>query len=81
MGWGTGSELMSDIIMDLKNRVPDDKLRQEIYEVLILHFENFDCDTLSDCIEDDEIFKSALEEAGYEFEDNEDFEEEHLFDE
>ena len=60
MGWSTGSRLMSDIIGALQEKVPEEKLRQEIYEELIPIFEAFDCDTLQDCAEDDIAFHDAL---------------------
>lgn len=65
MGWSTGSILMSDIIDSLKDKVPDDKVRQDIYEALIPAFQNFDCDTLDECADDDVVFKNALKEFGY----------------
>jgi hypothetical protein len=59
MGWATGSRLLSDIINDIKSVVDDDFVRQDIYEVLINNFENYDCDTIDECLDYDFAFDSA----------------------
>lgn len=65
MGWSTGSLLMSEIIDGLKVTVPDEKVRAEIYQTLIPAFENYDCDNLNDCLEEDSAFDLAFKEASY----------------
>jgi hypothetical protein len=59
MSWKSGSSLMENIIGDFIEQFPDD-LRKEIYEILINNFENFDCDTLYQCCDDDEAFEEAF---------------------
>jgi hypothetical protein len=60
MGWATGSALMSEIITSLKDKIPDDLVRQEIYETLIPAFEGYDCDTLDECKGLDPSFEKLL---------------------
>lgn len=59
MGWSSGSHLMYEIIQSLKKEVKDDKVRQAIYEDIIPAFEDFDCDTLYECIEMDKAYALA----------------------
>lgn len=56
MGWSSGSRLMSDIIDAVYSNVRDKSARAKIYEILIPAFEDFDCDTLSECTDVDEEF-------------------------
>jgi len=60
MSWDRGSSVMTEIITCLMDKVPDDDTRQEIYEELIEIFESYDCDTLTECFDDDEIFEVAF---------------------
>lgn len=62
MGWSTGSLLMSDIISVLEKKLLFYD-RKEIYELLIPIFENYDCDTLYECADDDKAFHEALLEV------------------
>lgn len=75
MSWSTGSSLMSEIINELKEVIPDDKIRQEVYEKLIGCFENYDCDTLYECQGEDDSFDKAYTEL-YPEEDDEIYEDE-----
>ena len=50
MGWGSGSRLASDLISAAKDTIIDSQQREEFYEQMISHFEEFDCDTLDECI-------------------------------
>jgi hypothetical protein len=62
MGWGSGSEVMSDIITEVKKKFRSDaKLRQQIYSCLIPAFGAADCDTLDECREEDPAFTAALD--------------------
>jgi len=78
MSWSRGSEIMTEIITCLMDKVPDDTERQDIYEELIEIFENYDCDTLNECFDDDSIFKVAykslhpMENDYYDDEDDDD---------
>lgn len=66
MGWNTGSQIMSDIIIALQDRVTDDNMRMEIYQDLIPIFENYDCDTLDECFQYDETFEAAYKSLNLE---------------
>jgi len=61
MGWGSGSYLMIDIIRALKRARISPKDRTKIYKVLIPAFEDHDCDTLYECVDDDAAFKQVYE--------------------
>lgn len=62
MGWATGSEIMSEIIDDTKSAIRDKKKRKAYYKHLIHVFQQYDCDTLDDCRDDDPLFAEALDE-------------------
>lgn len=66
MGWSSGSELMRDIISSLNAHGVKNGVQVEIYKDLIRAFENYDCDTLYECIEDDICFKTAYKELNSE---------------
>ena len=80
MSWKSGSSLMSDIIDELKERVLDDAVREEVYSVLIEAFQDKDCDTLAECYGDDSAFDAAYDDIHFEedeeFDLNDYFEEE-----
>lgn len=59
MGWASGSSLMSEVIASLKGTVSDDKIRVQAYVGIIEAFEGNDCDTLDECIGDDEAWDTA----------------------
>ena len=63
MGWSSGSSLMSEIIEVFKEKFPEEKIRQDVYEELITIFEAYDADTLEECVDDDPVFEKALYEA------------------
>lgn len=69
MSWKSGSSLLSGIIEDLSENIDADT-RVEVYKVLILNFEAFDCDTLSECLEQDNAFDRAWKLVGNEIEDD-----------
>ena len=64
MGWASGSSLFSEIIEAAKEAIPDPAIRKEFYWKTIVSFENFDCDTLSECAlaEEDDAFTWAYTE-------------------
>lgn len=62
MGWARGSLLMSDIVSVVKENIDDTTLRKELYKGFILAFQDMDCDTLRECVDDDEAFHDALYE-------------------
>lgn len=59
MGWSSGSAIMSEIISALKEVGISKEDKVEIYERLIQVFEDFDCDTLDECLTEDPAFKLA----------------------
>lgn len=67
MGWASGSVLMSDIIDALVDSDVKDTIRIKIYKKLISCFENYDCDTLSECIGEDVAFDIAFREKDPEY--------------
>jgi hypothetical protein len=62
MGWGRGSEIMSEIIDTIQNNVKDKNTRKLIYKELVETFESYDCDTLEECLAMDDIYDKALKE-------------------
>lgn len=56
MGWSTGSMILSGIIKTIERNVEHPVDRQEIYEDLIDIFEDYDCDTLDECLGESEEF-------------------------
>lgn len=59
MSWSSGSTIFSDIIHSIKESVPEYETRVEVYGKLIEIFENHDCDTLFECLEEDRAFDDA----------------------
>ena len=62
MGWGSGANLMLDIINITKRHLGDTLIRTIFYRDLIKAFEKQDCDTLGDCLEIDPAFDVAYDE-------------------
>lgn len=62
MGWSSGSVLMSNIIEALDNEIDDMDTKRRIYKTIIPAFENMDCDTLGECINESIEFKHAYAE-------------------
>jgi len=71
MSWKIGSSLMSDIIDELKDRIHDDLIREEVYSVLIEAFQDRDCDSLDECYGEDSAFDAALDDINFEVEEEE----------
>ena len=63
MSWSRGSIIFSEFIDVLKTTVDDEEIRQKIYEKLIPVFEEADCDTLFELINDDSAFEDAFKEV------------------
>lgn len=63
MGWASGSSLMSDVIASVKKEVRDKDARTRLYIGLIEAFEEHDCDTLEECLGEDDAFDVALKEV------------------
>lgn len=73
MSWSGGSELFHSLITILKDQIEDHPLREELYLKLIPLFEDYDCDTLYECVGEgdtafDNVFKTLypddLDEEG-----------------
>ena len=58
---------MSEIISILKLHVPDDDIRKTLYDELVPLFEDYDCDTLYECANEDEMFDEVLKERREEY--------------
>lgn len=71
MGWSSGSRLFNDVIDAMMNHVPDEESRQAVYVELINAFEDFDCDTLDECVGEDDAFDSAIKDVHPEWYDEE----------
>lgn len=61
MGWGSGSQLMSDIILELKDEL-EFNTRKRVYQKLISSFSDMDCDTLAECMYVDGAYDEAFKE-------------------
>jgi len=71
MGWSSGSSLFSRVSEIIGAVVHDTDDKREIYEELIAVFEDFDCDTLEECLGVDSVLDEVLKEI-YDIEDEED---------
>ena len=58
MGWGSGAQLMVDVIVGL-NGMPDDN-RKVVYRVLIPAMQHHDWDTELDCMGLDDAYDETL---------------------
>jgi hypothetical protein len=61
MGWSSGSSLFSDVAEIIAENVVDDNVRKLIYMGLIEAFQNYDCDTLDECMDIDPVLDTLLE--------------------
>lgn len=72
MGWSSGSMLASELIENAMSNIPDPEARSSFYRDMISSFENYDCDTLDECLGVDEAFDLVYKELyGFEDEDEE----------
>lgn len=62
MGWGSGSDLMSQIIRGLINESYDATERKKLYSIIVPALENHDWDTIDECFDDDPAFMTYYEE-------------------
>jgi hypothetical protein len=56
MGWSTGSRIMAEIIEEVKDLELNYYTEESLYSRLIDIFENWDCDTLDECLGEDAAF-------------------------
>lgn len=61
MSWSSGSVMFSAIVEAMKENVEDSEIREAIYNILIDVFEDYDCDTLDECVGSDYAFDNAYE--------------------
>lgn len=62
MGWSTGSSIFEEVVTVIRANVADFEERCDIYRELIGIFENYDCDTLHECLGSDEAFDEVWRE-------------------
>jgi hypothetical protein len=62
MGWGSGSEIMEEIMMTLPDLIKDTETRKNIYKTLISAFEDHDWDTQDEVRDIDKAYDKALNE-------------------
>lgn len=72
MSWKSGSRLFSEVIDALIDNGVPNEARYNIYLDLIKVFEDEDCDTLYECLEEDEQFKKAWVEINGPLDEEED---------
>ena len=75
MGWATGSMIMSAFVDELEDSSLGHTQRVLVYELLIDTFENYDCDTLDECIGSDSAFDEAWVNTGHTADIEDDYEE------
>lgn len=56
MGWGSGSRLAGELVIIAKDVISDETERESFYEQMIASFEDFDCDTLDECLGIDVVY-------------------------
>ena len=76
MSWKGGSVIFSEVIDALIDNGVPDEARYNIYLDLIKVFEDEDCDTLDECMDEDKEFKKAYIELNGEPEEDEPSQEE-----
>ncbi len=59
MGWNSGSEIFDKVMQILNDHVDDSEVREAIYVELIPLFEDYDCDTLKELLDQDDAFDNA----------------------
>ena len=64
MSWKGGSEIVSLIISNVKEKM-DSEDRETLYKELIEYFEEADCDTLYECLKEDPVFDKVYGEYSY----------------
>lgn len=71
MGWSTGSQMFEEIAVVIRANISDFEARCDIYREIIPIFEDYDCDTLHECLGNDEAFDQVWKEIypDYDYED------------
>jgi hypothetical protein len=60
MGWSRGSDIMSDLISIIRNLEIHHTEAVDVYGQMIDILEHADCDTLEDCLGEDEAYDEAF---------------------
>lgn len=60
MGWASGSEIMSEVIEAIGGGTNTRKERVDFYIKMIKVFQQHDCDTLTECLDQDDCFDEAF---------------------
>lgn len=60
MGWASGSGLMNEIIDAVGGGTNTYKERVDFYVKLIKIFSEYDCDTLEECLDQDDCYDEAF---------------------
>lgn len=63
MGWASGSSLISDIIERMDSVEFESESKKEFYKILIEAFAERDCDTMDECVGEDDMFDEAYYEV------------------
>lgn len=78
MGWASGSPIVGEIIETIDELVSNYQTRVEVYKRIIEIFEDADCDTLDECLDEDSpAFKEAYNSIHPNHSDFNEFEEEY----
>lgn len=62
MGWASGSRVAAELIDVAKVTITNEDERAAFYEKMIYVFEDSDCDTLDECVGNDDVFDEVWEE-------------------
>lgn len=71
MGWATGSSLFTEIAESIERHVHDEQIKMNLYYEMISSFEDFDADTLEECLGISETLDAVLKEL-YNIDDDDD---------
>lgn len=63
MGWATGSKLFSEIAESVERHVHDEQTKINIYYEMISSFEDYDADTLDECLGISDALDAVLKEV------------------
>jgi hypothetical protein len=79
MGWSTGSDLFAEVAESIERHVHDEQIKINIYYEIISSFEDYDADTLEECLGISDALDSVLKEV-YNIDDPDKDEDEDLWD-
>lgn len=63
MGWSTGSDLFAEVAESIERHVHDEQIKINIYYEMISSFEDYDADTLEECLGISDALDSVLKEV------------------